>query len=170
MQTDKVVLFLSVNSKKYHIFWPWLPVWSVWLKASQHPYRTLWGRAPSPEILPCLWPCRCRFPRHPVGCCGWLTCCVRLQACWKCTAPTAPAAALSCTNTKQKHTPEMSDGGGGHIWQPAHTWQWPLQNSHRSTPLMLQMYNLSTLDVTWSHKREAKCRQLDFEAISIYST
>ncbi len=98
--------------KKYHIFRPWLPFWSVWLKASKHSYRTLWGRAPSPEIPPCLWPCRCRFPRHPVGCCGWLTCCVPLQACWKCTAPTAPAAALSCTNTKQKHTPEMSDCGG----------------------------------------------------------
>lgn len=76
----------------------------------QHPYRTLWGRAPFLEILPCWWPCKCRYPRRPVGCCGWLACCAHLPACWKCTAPMAPAAALSFTSIKQKHTTQMSDG------------------------------------------------------------
>lgn len=71
-----------------------------WFNACQHPYQTLWGRAPSPEILPCWWPCKCRCPRRPVGCCWWLTCCDHLPACWKCTALTTPAAAPSCTNQK----------------------------------------------------------------------
>lgn len=77
---------------------------SVWLSHwFPHAYQTLWGRAPSPETPPCWWPCRCRSPRHPVGCCGWLTCCAHLPACWKCTALTAPAAALSCTEDNNKH-------------------------------------------------------------------
>lgn len=142
---------------------------SVWLSHwFPHAYRTLWGRAPSPETPPCWWPCRCRSPRHPVGCCGWLTCCAHLPACWKCTALTAPAAALSCTEENNKHYKWAT--GRKNATTDSHLTVCPQQNSHLSTPLMLQMYNLSTLDVSWSHKREAKCKQLDFEAISIYST
>lgn len=141
-------------------------MWQIWDIFFQHPYQTLWGRSPFPEIRPCWWPCRCRYPRRPVGCCGWLTCCAPLPACWKCTALTAPAAALSCTNEKQKaHT--TAERGQEKIRQPTHAWP---QNSHCSAHLMLQMYNLTIFDVSWSHKREAKCRQLDFEVISIYST
>lgn len=128
------------------------------------PYQTLWGRAPSPEIRPCCQLCRCSYRRHSVGYCGWLTCCVHPPSGWTCTCLTAPAAVLSCTDKKSKsqwHTSPVSKWGQTHMPPSLARMKVATAPSH------LQTYNFSTLDVNWSHEREAKCWELNFEAISI---
>lgn len=84
------------------------------LSDTSNTHQTLWGRALSPEILPCWWPCRSRFPRRPAGCCGWSACSARPPACWRRTAPTAPAAALSCTKKKKGEWAEEETAADSH--------------------------------------------------------
>lgn len=143
---EKIILHMEICHRDVLIlhFSLWIPAFLA--KCWRDNYQTLWGRSLFPEILPCWSPCRSRYPRLPAGCCGWLTCCAHLPACWKCTALMAPAAALSCTNKKPAHTSQMSEGTK--IRQLTHTWQWRPQNSHC---WMIQMYNLSIWGVNWSH-------------------
>lgn len=121
----------------------------VCVMAPHLPYRTLWGRAPSPVSRPCWWPCSCRTRRRPAGCCGWSACCARPPACWTCTARTPPVAALSCatSNETQKKNTNRS--------QPAMI--------PRSHPRRKRLY----LETKSFESGEAKCSRLDFEAISI---
>lgn len=122
-------------------------------------YRTLWGRPPSPEIPPCWWPCRCRSPRPPDGCCARLTCCGRRPAGWWCTARRAPAAALSCPDKKQKRTPPVKLG----LWKYGErlTTDGDLHKVHCAARVW------SYRCVIFALQKKAKKRRLDFEAISI---
>lgn len=136
---------------------------------SHCPYQTLWGRALSPEIQPCCWLCRCSYPRRSVGCCGWLTCCVHLPSCWTCTSLTVPVSVPSCTETHtHTHTKSQRSTSPVSKWGQTHTLPSVARMKVTTAPSHLQTYNFSTLDVNWSHEREAKCWKLDFEAISIH--
>lgn len=129
----------------------------VHVRARYLPYRTLWGRAPSPVSRPCWWPYRCRPRRHPAGCCGWSACCVRCPACWTCTARMAPVAALSCATSKwdRKKTKQTTNRSQLAMIPKSHPAAQP--------PRRKRLY----LEAKSSESGEAKCSRLDFEAISI---